>query len=76
MMGRACFPTILLVSFLMLLFFSHGFGRSLRTEDSSVEVKEESGGVKAREMVETMDYAEPEPNTNPRAGYIFSPPPK
>ncbi|PON96377.1 hypothetical protein TorRG33x02_079660 [Trema orientale] len=81
-MGRRCFPTILLVSFFVLLFFSHGFGRrSLKTVEghqeesySSVEVKE-NGGVKSREMIEVTDYSEPEPNTNPRAGYIFTPPP-
>uniref|UniRef100_A0A803RBM7 Uncharacterized protein n=1 Tax=Cannabis sativa TaxID=3483 RepID=A0A803RBM7_CANSA len=80
-MGRACFPTILLVSFLILLFFSQGFGRSLKNEEFSVEVvlKEESVGgdesVKGRKMIETMDYDEPEPNTNPRGGFFYSPPP-
>lgn len=29
-----------------------------------------------RKMYEVMDYADPEPNVNPRTGYIFTPPPQ
>lgn len=27
------------------------------------------------EVNEIMDYSEPEPNTNPKSGYTFTPPP-
>ncbi|KAL5805585.1 hypothetical protein ACOSQ4_028318 [Xanthoceras sorbifolium] len=77
-MGWSCFNKLLPFSLLLLLcFFSHGFGRQLMEtvdfEASSVQVKE--GGGESREMMEVSDYNDPGPNTNPRAGYIFSPPP-
>lgn len=31
---------------------------------------------KPRKMITVMDYADPEPNVNPRTGYIFTPPPQ
>ncbi|KAK1552527.1 hypothetical protein Q3G72_018770 [Acer saccharum] len=77
-MGRPCFNKLLIFSVLLLLCFSHGFGRQLMVtgefEDSStVQVQEARG--ESREMIEVMDYKDPGPNTNPKAGYIFSPPP-
>ncbi|KAL3719243.1 hypothetical protein ACJRO7_004236 [Eucalyptus globulus] len=76
-MGRSRSLAMLLVSSLLLLSFSHGFGRkvmqTVKHGASPVEL-EESGG-KWRKMVEVMDYSDPEPNTNPRSGYLLSPPP-
>ncbi|KAI6670337.1 hypothetical protein NL676_005222 [Syzygium grande] len=76
-MGRPRFLAMLLVSSLLLLSFSsHGFGRkvmqAVKQGGSPVEL-EESGG-KWRKMVEVMDYSDPEPNTNPRSGFLLSPP--
>ncbi|XP_030956246.1 uncharacterized protein LOC115978364 [Quercus lobata] len=77
-MGRSCFHRILLVSSLLVLFFSHGFGRkvmeTVEHEDSSTVEGEETIG-KSREIAELMDYSDPGPNTNPKAGYNLSPPP-
>ncbi|KAK7819478.1 uncharacterized protein LOC111988955 [Quercus suber] len=77
-MGRSCFLKILLVSSLLVLFFSHGFGRkvmeTVEHEDNSTVQGEETIG-KSREIAEVMDYSDPGPNTNPKAGYILSPPP-
>nr|DAD34901.1 TPA_asm: hypothetical protein HUJ06_005541 [Nelumbo nucifera] len=33
------------------------------------------GNSNSKETVETMDYTDPGPNTNPRSGYLLSPPP-
>ncbi|XP_041004487.1 uncharacterized protein LOC121249761 isoform X1 [Juglans microcarpa x Juglans regia] len=79
-MGRSCFLNILLVSSLLVLCFSHeGFGRkvmeTVEHEDSTFRVEESTVG-KSRMMIEVMDYSDPGPNTNPRSGYIFSPPPQ
>ncbi|KAM1358052.1 hypothetical protein ACFX1Q_045060 [Malus domestica] len=79
-MGRRWFLRFLLVSSLLALFSSHGFGRKLMEtaehgEDSSVLVSKENDG-KSRRMITVMDYADPEPNVNPRTGYIFAPPPQ
>uniref|UniRef100_A0A2N9I673 Uncharacterized protein n=2 Tax=Fagus sylvatica TaxID=28930 RepID=A0A2N9I673_FAGSY len=78
-MGRSCFLRILLVSSLLVLFFSHGFGRkvmeTVEDEDNSTVQGEEAIG-KSRELIEVMDYSDPGPNTNPRTGYILSPPPR
>jgi len=43
-------------------------------EDSSTVEGEETIG-KSREIAEVMDYSDPGPNTNPKAGYNLSPPP-
>ncbi|KAK9272610.1 hypothetical protein L1049_002985 [Liquidambar formosana] len=76
-MGRSSFLTVLLVSALLILSSSRGFGRKVMAtvefEDSTVPLEETAG--KPREMIESMDYKDPGPNTNPRAGYMFSPPP-
>ncbi|KAK9271741.1 hypothetical protein L1049_002104 [Liquidambar formosana] len=78
MMGRSSFLTVLLVSALLILSSSHGFGRKVMAtvehEDSTVLLEETEG--KPREMIESMDYKDPGPNTNPKAGYMFSPPPQ
>ncbi|KAE8021702.1 hypothetical protein FH972_007572 [Carpinus fangiana] len=75
-MGRFCFLRILLLSSLLVLCFSHGFGskvmETVQHEDSGVQVEETVG--ESREMTEVMDYQDPGPNTNPKNGYIFSPP--
>ncbi|XP_044467666.1 uncharacterized protein LOC123197423 [Mangifera indica] len=78
MMGRFCFSRVLLLSVLLALFFSHGFGRLLMEtaefEDSTVEFEEAEIGGETRELIELMDYKPTGPNTNPKTGYIFSPP--
>ncbi|KAB2613864.1 hypothetical protein D8674_036180 [Pyrus ussuriensis x Pyrus communis] len=76
-MGRRWFLRFLLVSCLLALFSSHGFGRKLMEtgEDSSVLVSRENHR-KSRKMITVMDYADPEPNVNLRTGYIFTPPPQ
>ncbi|KAJ4707431.1 Serrate RNA effector molecule like [Melia azedarach] len=56
-----------------------GFGRkpmerTVEVQDATVHIQE--AGAEAREMIELMDYKEPGPNTNPKAGYPFSPPPQ
>lgn len=38
-------------------------------------VSQENHG-KSRKMITLMDYADPEPNVNPRTGYILTPPPQ
>ncbi|CAN6572033.1 unnamed protein product [Malus baccata var. baccata] len=78
-MGRHWILRFLVVSCLLALCFSHGFGRKLvetaeHGDDSSVLVSRENHG-KSRKMNTMMDYADPEPNVNPRTGYIFTPPP-
>ncbi|KAI6670335.1 hypothetical protein NL676_005220 [Syzygium grande] len=60
---------LLVSSILLLSSSSHGLGRKVMET-----VKQESGG-QWRKMAEVMDYADPEPNTNPRTGYLLSPPP-
>ncbi|KAM5581385.1 hypothetical protein ABKV19_010547 [Rosa sericea] len=79
MMGRPWFLRILTVSCFLALFFSQGFGRNLmergdQHEDSSFQTEEIDPSV--RKMYEVMDYADPEPNVNPRTGYLFTPPPQ
>ncbi|KAL9427312.1 hypothetical protein AB3S75_029492 [Citrus x aurantiifolia] len=74
-MGRFCFYKLLLVSVLLLLSLPHGFSRQLKEsvefEDSTVHVQE--AGAEPREM---MDYKDPGPNTNPKSGFMLSPPPQ
>ncbi|XP_010551847.1 PREDICTED: uncharacterized protein LOC104822354 [Tarenaya hassleriana] len=76
-MGRSCFLRLVLVSALLLIFFSTGRqGRNLRTaelfEASSTELRsEEENG---RGAMEVMDYGETGPNTNWN-GYVVAPPP-
>ncbi|ESR44408.1 hypothetical protein CICLE_v10013233mg [Citrus x clementina] len=80
-MGRFCFYKLLLVSVLLLLSLPHGstgFSRQLKEsvefEDSTVHVQE--AGAEPREMMELMDYKDPGPNTNPKSGFMLSPPPQ
>ncbi|TYI05816.1 hypothetical protein ES332_A10G116000v1 [Gossypium tomentosum] len=78
-MGRSCFLNLLLLSMLLLLSFSQGF--SIREMMETVEFEESTAQLEenadtSREMIEIMDYKDPGPNVNPRAGYIFSPPPQ
>ncbi|PSS33689.1 Centrosomal protein [Actinidia chinensis var. chinensis] len=75
-MGRFHSVSALLVSALLLLSFSHGFGRKLmQTVENDTVPLEENGGL-SREMIE-LDYVEAGPNTNPKSGFIQSnlPPP-
>ncbi|XP_061350632.1 uncharacterized protein LOC133295794 [Gastrolobium bilobum] len=76
-MGHSRLVVMLLVSSLLFLSFGYGFGRVALME--TVEHRHSTTGpvehaVRMRMMFETKDYAEPEPNTNPKNGNIFSPP--
>ncbi|OAY56857.2 hypothetical protein MANES_02G047166v8 [Manihot esculenta] len=79
-MGRSCFLRVLLVLALLALTVSQGFSRKVMETaeaggDSLVQA-EEIGG-KSREVVAVMDYQlDPGPNTNPKTGFIFGPPPQ
>merc|ERR1712137_697191 len=81
-MGRPRFLALLLVSALVFLSFSQGYGRRIRVMrhygrwgSSAPVVHEENSGME-REMVETkMDYQEPGANTNPRGATVFNSPP-
>ncbi|GLU11076.1 hypothetical protein SLE2022_278460 [Rubroshorea leprosula] len=79
-MDRLWFVRALLVSVLLVFSFSQGFGRKAMETDVQYEQvtaqMEEVPGVSPREMTELMDYSETGPNTNPRTGYIFTPPPQ
>ncbi|GLU11073.1 hypothetical protein SLE2022_278430 [Rubroshorea leprosula] len=79
-MGRLRFVRALLVSVLLVFSFSQGFGRKAMETDVEYEQVtaqiEEVPGLLPREMTELMDYSETGPNTNPRTGYIFTPPPQ
>ncbi|BBH00309.1 hypothetical protein Prudu_010261 [Prunus dulcis] len=74
-MGRPWFLRVFIVSCLLALCFSHGFGRNLLgnidLEDFSVIVSKETHG-QPRKMITVMDYADPEPNVNPRTGKALS----
>ncbi|KAI4352562.1 hypothetical protein L6164_006799 [Bauhinia variegata] len=75
-MGYSRFLSILLLSSLLFLSFTHGFGRVLmKTVDNpplTARAIEFAG--KSRFMTEVMDYSDPEPNTNTKNGFMFSPP--
>ncbi|XP_008783868.2 uncharacterized protein LOC103702970 [Phoenix dactylifera] len=81
-MGRPRFLALLLVSALVFLSFSQGYGRRIRVMrhygrwgSSAPVVHEENSGME-REMVETkMDYQEPGANTNTRGATVFNSPP-
>ncbi|KAL7190522.1 hypothetical protein ACSBR2_022745 [Camellia fascicularis] len=75
-----CLP-LLLISSLLLLSLSPGFGRKLmqtfdnQESSASTVVLEENVGL-SREMIE-LDYVYAGPNTNTKSGYIPpSPPPQ
>ncbi|KAF8378690.1 hypothetical protein HHK36_030039 [Tetracentron sinense] len=76
-MGRSYFLTVLVISALLALSSSQGLDRKVMTtfeeEDSTVLLEENR--EKAREMMEVMDYKDPGANTNPKNGYMLSPPP-
>ncbi|XVE68160.1 hypothetical protein DITRI_Ditri09bG0046600 [Diplodiscus trichospermus] len=77
-MGRSWFLKLLLLSILLILSLSQGFGRKVMEtvvfEESTAEIEEFADT--SREMIEIMDYKDPGPNINPKTGYIFSPPPQ
>ncbi|KAK8479484.1 hypothetical protein V6N13_021087 [Hibiscus sabdariffa] len=78
-MGRSWFLQLILLSMLLILSStSQGFGRILmdnvEIEESTAQLEEFAD--RSREMIEIMDYKDPGPNTNPRTGYIFCPPPQ
>ncbi|KAI4346613.1 hypothetical protein L6164_007494 [Bauhinia variegata] len=75
-MGHSRFVSILLLSSLLCLTFTHGFGRVLMETADHPHLTAGADEIvgKSRLMIEVMDYADPEPNTNPRSGYIVSPP--
>ncbi|KAB1211589.1 hypothetical protein CJ030_MR6G013919 [Morella rubra] len=54
--------------------FARNVMETVEHEDPTFHVEETAG--KSREMIEVMDYSDPGPNTNPKSGYIFSPPPQ
>ncbi|KAJ8749873.1 hypothetical protein K2173_013788 [Erythroxylum novogranatense] len=78
-MGRSCSLRFLLVFAILVLSISNGFGRKMMIEtadvvDSSVQAEETAG--KLRKMIEMLDYQDPQPNTNPRTGYVYVPSPQ
>ncbi|XWS30247.1 hypothetical protein CRYUN_Cryun24cG0100100 [Craigia yunnanensis] len=77
-MGRSWFLKLLL-SMLLIIFFSQGFGRkvmeTVEFEESTAQLEREFADT-SREIIEIMDYKDPGPNINPKTGYIFSPPPQ
>ncbi|XP_028780499.1 uncharacterized protein LOC114736795 [Neltuma alba] len=79
MMSPSRFLALLLVMSLLSLAFTYGFGRAL-TETvprhhypAKAETTEENSR-KMRLMIQVMDYGDPEANTNPKYGNLFSPP--
>ncbi|KAJ7974393.1 Calmegin [Quillaja saponaria] len=75
-MRRSCFLSVLLVSSLLVLSFSHGSGRILTETVEHENSAALENARNSKEMIGMMDYDQPEPNTNPRNGYIFGPPPQ
>ncbi|TYJ08502.1 hypothetical protein E1A91_A11G079200v1 [Gossypium mustelinum] len=78
-MGGSWFLKLLLLSMFFILSFSQGLGRkwmenNVEFQDYNVQLEEFA--ERAREMMEIMDYKQPEPNTNPRTSYIFGSPPQ
>ncbi|KAL4355264.1 hypothetical protein GQ457_06G033640 [Hibiscus cannabinus] len=77
--GDTLFPLMFfLPSFSSALFFFpccefSGMGRNMV---ENVGLEESSAQLESRGMIEIMDYKEPGPNTNPRAAFIFCPPPQ
>ncbi|XVE83763.1 hypothetical protein DITRI_Ditri16bG0112700 [Diplodiscus trichospermus] len=79
-MGRSSFLKLILLSMVLILSFSRGFGTKImgtvdQFEESTAQLQEEFAGT-SREMIEVMDYKDPGPNTNPKTGYILGPPPQ
>ncbi|MED6183366.1 hypothetical protein PIB30_037283 [Stylosanthes scabra] len=74
---HSCFLLLLLSSLLFLSFIGHGFGkievRKTYEHTHSTHTTQEYG----RRMMasfEVEDYAEPEPNTNPKNRFLYTPP--
>ncbi|BAT83353.1 uncharacterized protein LOC124848813 [Vigna umbellata] len=70
-MPQSRFLMLLLLSSLLFLSLHHGFGR--------VAMMETHQGYPIRNIrkivkYEIEDYADPQPNINPKNGYIFTPP--
>ncbi|CAL0308376.1 unnamed protein product [Lupinus luteus] len=66
---------LLLLSSMLFLSFGYGLGRVEATfEDKYSGAENEEYNGKMGMKFETLDYAEPEPNTNPKIGYLLSPP--
>ncbi|KAI4366686.1 hypothetical protein MLD38_022533 [Melastoma candidum] len=76
-MGRSHFLAIVLVSVLLSSSFHQGIGRRMMEEEEGQATHGGSVIVEMgmRKMVEVMDYSEPEPNTNPRSGFLTIPSP-
>ncbi|KAJ0988290.1 hypothetical protein J5N97_006646 [Dioscorea zingiberensis] len=78
-MGKPRFLAILLISALLCLSFSQGYGRRVRImkhfQKGLFSPPLFKGKWKVgRVMVEMEDYREPGANTNPRSGSFFTPP--
>ncbi|EEF30529.1 conserved hypothetical protein [Ricinus communis] len=76
-MGRFCFLRVILVLALLALSSSHGrkVMETVDVGDSYVQPEEIAGN--SREMIEVLDYQlDPGPNTNPKTGFIYGPPPQ
>ncbi|CAA2974283.1 Hypothetical predicted protein [Olea europaea subsp. europaea] len=74
-MDRSCYNTILVLSFLLMLSFSHGLGRKLMgsfVHGNSARDHFIEGN--SREMME-LDYVDAGPNFNDQSGLFTSPPP-
>ncbi|KAL1360837.1 hypothetical protein HN51_006221 [Arachis hypogaea] len=77
-MGHSCFLLLLLSSLLFLSFVGHGFGRVALMETHEHTHSTHSTqeyGTTMRASFEVEDYADPQPNINPKNGYLYSPPP-
>ncbi|KAK8586835.1 hypothetical protein V6N12_021359 [Hibiscus sabdariffa] len=74
-MGRSWFLKLLLLSMLLLLSFPQGHGRKVSEAVGFEELISAEEFAESRGMAEMMDYKDPGPNTNPKAGFIISPPP-
>ncbi|CAK9170983.1 unnamed protein product [Ilex paraguariensis] len=79
-MGRSRFLAVLVLSTLLILSSSHGFGRELMEtsgggESATTALLEENAGGESREMTEVLDYVDPGPNTNPKSGLLPPPSP-
>ncbi|TKY65171.1 hypothetical protein E2542_SST08027 [Spatholobus suberectus] len=77
-MGHSRFLVLLLVSSLLFLSSDYGFGRValMETEEDvgTIPLSEINFPIRTIVKYDIADYADPQPNTNPKSGYIFSPP--
>ncbi|MED6184559.1 hypothetical protein PIB30_048514, partial [Stylosanthes scabra] len=74
MARHSCFLLLLLSSLLFLSFIGHGFGKIqvMKTYEHTHSTQEY--GRRMRESFEVEDYADPQPNTNPKNRFIYTPP--